>query len=47
MRLVYALTLLIGMAAVVADHLSMQAAQSVNNPADSADACAPCPSAGK
>jgi len=41
MRLVYALVLILGLGAVVADHLSSPSARAVS-PEDFAGACAPC-----
>ena len=42
MRLVYALVLIIGLAAVVADHLLSPSSARAVSPEDFAGACAPC-----
>ncbi len=51
MRAVYALLLVIGLAAIVADHLMSPSSARAVSPEDFAGACAPCgapcPSAGK
>ncbi len=42
MRLVYATVLVIGLAAILADHLSSPSAGRAVSPEDFAGACAPC-----
>ena len=42
MRWVYALVLVVGLAAVIADHLSSPSAGRAVSPEDFAGACAPC-----
>jgi hypothetical protein len=42
MRLVYAVVLVVGLVAVVADHLSSPSAGRALSPEDFAGACAPC-----
>jgi hypothetical protein len=42
MRIVYALVLVVGLAAVVADHLASPSSARAVSPEDFAGACAPC-----